>query len=240
MSESPPEPPEPPVLSQPTEAAADAAPRSSLPYALPTTPTGTAVDPGGGVSRHDAAVLALRIVGIYALFQLVPVLGYLPSVIYYRNDFIRGWDTEELAPVLLTLSPALVWAVLGIYLLTRAERLAPKLLPGAGGGAGLGAPARDLFAVALAVVGVLLVSRAVTPLIQWVHAEVRSGAPADLDRSYAVSAPDLLPTLVQIALGVGLFLGSKGLAVYWHRLRNPQSGQTHAEADVRAQDPGGH
>jgi hypothetical protein len=125
------------------------------------------------------------------------------------------------------LIPATLGAA-GIFLFTRAPRLGRRLLPRVAIGdleQSSHGPTQ-LHAMALSIVGLLLFVWS-APGLMWLILSLLIGDNGRaIQRTLASrvgdSAPPLLTNGVQAALGVWLFLGSKGLAAWWGRLRHPE------------------
>jgi hypothetical protein len=187
-------------------------------YAVPTTGARNDSEP---VTRGDVACIAVKLIGLYMFVQAIPSL--IPAISAVAR--YRSFDLQEFMVALLL--PAIICAV-GSFLFLRAPRLARYFLP-------TNIPAEpqqhthgptQLHAMALSVAGVVLFVLS-APYLLWVFYMILSSDHSrSIQRSASALAIDYAPSLVthgiQAALGVWLFLGSKGLAAWWGRLRHPE------------------
>ena len=208
---------------------------SALSYAGPGTARPEHTGAATGLTRLDVAALALRLLGLYAMIQAAPVLATLPGLLMYAFKGSYNWTFGE---SLLYAGPSLVYLTVGVLLIAYASRLAPKLLPPpvepvAGTDpthrALVHTTGRQLQAIAVSVVGLLLVTWSLPSLIQTAVAYLAdSESPATGGITPSAIRQNLVLFAVQFAAGVWLFLGSRGLAVYWHRLRRHDHARDHA------------
>lgn len=184
------------------------------------------------LTRFAMTVVAVRIAGIYALVQAAAGIAW--PIGYAISWMQSGRVMDGLLDTLMVSLPVIAYGFASFFLLTRAERIAAAILP-------KGAePATDrtitpavveLQAAAFAVVGIALCLWALPEALSaiWWHLKNSAGEVPVGATEYA--APDWITFAIQAALGVWLFLGSKGLAAFWHRLRHPEL--AHSRTDAR-------
>lgn len=161
------------------------------------------------MSRHDVAKLAFVMAGIYLISESLPQ--------YQAIVWLFATPQESIIPVIshamvvvAALLPAAVLTTAGLGFIICSGRLASRLFPDQTYN-----PERILAIPALAysVVGLVVLSRGLTDI--W-----SSSSRIWMGGSWAT--PDvvfLVKDVVLIALGIGLFWGSHGLARVWSRLR---------------------
>ncbi|MDB5304437.1 MAG: hypothetical protein JWM97_1986 [Phycisphaerales bacterium] len=187
-------------------------------YAVPTT---DARHESEQVTRGDVACIAVRLVGVYAILQAFPALM---TAIALGTRYGR-YNLAYLAAYFFV--PAGFFAM-GIFLFTRAPRLGRRLLPSVTTGdfEQPGHGPTQLHAMAISIVGLLLFVWS-APSLAWLILSLLTGdSGRAIQRTLASRTADSVPPLlthgVQAALGAWLFLGSKGLAAWWGRLRHPE------------------
>lgn len=171
-------------------------------------------------SRLDVAVIALRLIGLYLLLQCV-LLGimFVPGMFTSFSGSQLTW-LELAAP--LGFYAGMVGV--GICLIVFSEGMGRRLLPRGGGAPSAGAPDGAAWqAIAFAVVGVYLVASTLPQLVTNTLYSIRD------ETDYM--QPQMLSDLLEITLGVLLFLQARGLARFWHKLR---SAGTQAEEERSA------
>ena len=161
------------------------------------------------MSSRAIATLVLKIAGIYCIITSIPWLGHAInswlSFKLYNPDDVQSWTLA-----LGTLISCTILLALGGLLFFNAERLAPLLinLKKEARGEGLSGP--DLQAIIFSGVGVLVLGRSLPDLVQHV---------AQTFIFEKLSSGYYLGPLLQVGIGLGLFLGARGLAHFWHWLR---------------------
>lgn len=195
----------------------------SLPYA----DAGSDLDLGElyvRANRFDVAVIALRLLGIYVLLQGSIALTLLGSAI--RSLFFGGGRAGAIEFV-LQLLPFAICLVAGTYLLRVAPALALRILPRRGNSDLAGdSPANgsvSLQAVGFSIAGAIVVAQAAPRFCYSLTATfLRNYDVYSRPRELSDYFVTLLEPSLETAFGVWLFVGSKGLAGYWHRIRRPE------------------
>jgi hypothetical protein len=200
----------------------------ALPYATESTPVAGG-DYHAPMSRGDVAVLALRLLGVFLMIQGSAFLGMLGMVF---SGF--GSGAGGLGSAVALTAPYGIYFGLGIVLVATAGWVGPKLLPNArrSDDAAGRASARDIQAVAFSVVGVWIAVWSVAELASatW-YLIFRTARRSDDRTAWDMASPLLVQFAFKAGVGIVLFLGAKGLAKLWHRVREPNP-LSDAAADV--------
>jgi len=191
-----------------------------VPYADRNTPRFDLASDLAGVSRHDLATIALRLLGIYALLETVPILARLAAWILFEGRL----------PARLFLYDAIILAtmiVCGLVLVIYAPWLSEKILP---------KPVTtnpvvpntltlmDVQAVAFSVIGVLvIVAWAIPGFMSDGERYLFGSRVGGVEPSFDAFKPYLLRHGVELSAGLWLFYGSEGLARHWRRIRGKPS-----------------
>lgn len=160
------------------------------------------------LTRHDLAVVGLRLIGVYLLLRVLDLSGLLAW---------RSLEYRLIAPELVALSlPYAASGAAGLALVLFAHPLASRLM---GTRRPEGVPvtwtANELQAVALSVVGIVLVAHAVPKIVsQFINERYSLRDRQGWDRT---------AELVRVGIGIYLFFGSRGIAALWRRLRGAES-----------------
>ena len=166
------------------------------------------------MSNFALATLAIRLMGVYAWFQVATVATSIPYLFLY--DSLREEERGKWAAlVAIAFVMLAVWILLGFVLIFAAEKIARRLAPAE---EGLPPPAADpgtLQAVLFSVVGLVMVAHALPALVQ----QLVSLSIMDSDSVRWV--PSFVSTSIialEFLMGVGLFVGSRGLSRLWRRI----------------------
>lgn len=219
----------PPTLGEPATSSGLA----PLPYALPSTESPPHFGAAGGLTRGDAAAIALRLTGAYCLLRGGELIVQLPSLASMARFRIFPPAPE----VGLYLAPCALNVGIGLWLILRTDRLAARLLrhrqphlgpPPAsvtdpathGSFAAMSGP--ELQSIAFSVIGVVLVSQSFIPLTlaAWYYF-------FDQESRYRYQGPlagsKLIEGLAGLLVGIALFLGSRRLTAIWERIRRKRN-----------------
>ena len=176
----------------------------------------------------ELAVLVLRLLAVYCFVEAVPQLGeFVQIVLVTLKHAVRdgaesgGWTIEM---AVASLFPTTALVVVGLCLLWFSTPLGRRLAGSASDevvtsrwGAG------EAQSAAFAVAGVVVVAMAAPGLFFAAAQATRMSG----DEAAAAFAPQalhdawmrLIGRTLQLAIGVGLFFGSRGLSLMWRRLR---------------------
>jgi hypothetical protein len=179
---------------------------------LPVAPLSYAGTGLNQFDRQDLTTVALRLVAIYLLIrgmEYVPLLG----VLLMTGRTVGSYES------FFMFMPSGLYLIGGILLMVFAP-LAGRLLLPRGRPINSHPTGSDLQAIAFSVVGVLLAARAMGDLITLyaggLHARQIYGGEGWL--------PYLAPG-IQLAIGIALFLGARGLSRFWQKLRSTSHGK---------------
>ncbi len=176
------------------------------------------------MTKHELASFALKLLGIYALIESLPLFQSLSGLVYTLRS-VRGGTITEFWPSLIMLVPFLLMAAVGALLMLFSRDLAPRLV---GEDKPLGLPSaltgRDVQAIGFSIVAVLIFLQAIPQIghVIWTAFYV-------FPRRFSEPMPGRLaqdiwrygiPTVIQLVLAVVLFLQARGLANLWHRLQS--------------------
>ena len=170
--------------------------------------------------QRDFADIGIKLLGVVALlysFKYVPGLVQALSL-----------DPRKDMPIAIAASLLGVFLYLGVgrWLISRSKYLSRRLFPFEAR-SGIHINSEMFQAVLFSTLGVYLLCESIPEAVRTFTLYVlrdQSGAD-DYARQYllleyvAQHWAALLALAVQLLLGIGLFLGGKGLAAYWHRLR---------------------
>ena len=151
--------------------------------------------------------IAVKLLGVYCIVLTLPVVSYI-GMIFQRGYRVPG----NLGWVALAFSPYIVYAAAAVALIRGGDRIALWLFSGGP----MIAPLRTTSgaywqALALSIVGVMTVLHAFPNVVGELIVRSRY---SNTDAGNRVIAP-----VLELAMGVGLFFGSRGLALLWHKLR---------------------
>ncbi len=170
-------------------------------------------------------IVALVIVGLWALTQAIIAFAYPASLLAYYLDSPVSGPVLALT-VLAALVPAVALAMLGAFLISRRGELAQRWFADAAPASALDLV--GLLRLGLIVVGVSLLVRAIPDLlatfatlfVDWAEDSVFSAA----GERFWVEIPQLLLGGTQLALGFWLVARSGGLAArLWSPRRVPEA-----------------
>lgn len=159
-----------------------------------------------GMTRHDAGVLALRIMAVYCwaqLLQLVTMIMPIPIA-------WGGIATVQYAVV------CAIYIAGGCLLFRYADTLAGFMLPGAPDApARVNASGKDLQMIAFSVIGVFMAIGAIPALLTYI---VTLFVKTRADQGF-MQGPYIWATFGRLVLAVGLFVGGPGVSRFWDKVR---------------------
>ena len=172
------------------------------------------------MTKREVASLALKLSGIYAFIVSVSSLHTMMYMIAMHTNHANR----------VTISP--FWAAgsaisflflvfLGWYLISASERLSRRLFPQDVEGDKISAfSSENMQTIAFSIAGLLLLTKAVPGLFQVILriSDIYSrNLPLAFSKGRLVQ--EAVVVVVQLALGLYLFLGSKGLSELWHKMQ---------------------
>ena len=178
------------------------------------------------MKANQLATLVLRLMGIYCLVTLIPMIGVLNSVIFYARS---GTVDGRIAVVAITFLLTASWLVSGIALIVFSRPLGAMLTTRETGDANITAVSFEQIQIlAFAVAGILIFSGALPQLVSHVFAlldylfqlrenSFRPGFESAFGR-FGLS--NFIGTLLKVVLGLWLFFGARGIANFWRSMRS--------------------
>jgi hypothetical protein len=175
------------------------------------------------MTRHELASFALKLLGIYAIIEALPLIQTIGGALGMLASG-QGRDMVTLWTLVGMFIPLVLMAVAGMLLLAFSRGLAP-LLVGEDKPLGLATAlsGADVQAIGFSVVAVLILLQAIPQLTQvvvnWQYAASRSPSepvPAYVARAIWQAA---VSGGIQLVLAVVLFLRARGLSNLWRRLQ---------------------
>jgi len=173
------------------------------------------------MTRHELASFALKLLGIYALIEALPLFQSLGSLVYaLRSNRPQGG--MEVWAYAIMLIPLLLTAAAGAILLVFSRGLAPQLV-GEDNPLGMSSvlTGRDVQAIGFAVVAVLIFLRALPQISYgiWTAFDARRSSGPGSGPTVQSFFRYGIPAIIQLVLAVVLFFQARGLASLWHRIR---------------------
>jgi hypothetical protein len=165
------------------------------------------------VSNRALAALAIRLMGIYAWFQVLtvaPTMGYLFVGESLRHDEKGLW----MAMVAISFVALALWIALGFLMILMADRIALRMAPPGEGPRPEPADPGSLQAVFFSVVGLILVVHSIPKLIETLVSLKVAGSGAFLFPPWI----SVLLVALEFVMGVALFVGARGLSRVWRRI----------------------
>jgi hypothetical protein len=171
------------------------------------------------VTARDAAILGLR---IFALYLWATEAWVFPAVVRDLGSYAMGIfpaEGNEWVWEVTMFIQFFLFSVVGIAFWRLAPRWAKWLLPEgrSEGMAPLSAGGQYIQAIGLSLVGAWLTAWAIPPfLVSLMRIAKYQGTPWGPDRV------QIIAHVAGLIVGIGLFLGGRGLAHYWHAVRGIQ------------------
>jgi hypothetical protein len=184
------------------------------------------------MTRHEMASLAFKLMGIYALIQAI---NHCSSFSWL---FLTPPKLLWIFPVvlLLTALPILFLSLLAYYLIRHSLLLTVRMFPGWKEDTIAINATYDIGALAVAIVGLLLIMNAIPSLISslailfYVFFEYQ----APFKEISFSTIPNMIGDLVKLLLGLFLILRSQGVIRLWYKIRGLHGDP--AERQVTAED----
>jgi hypothetical protein len=176
------------------------------------------------MTKHELASFALKLLGIYAFIEALPLFQFLGGLVYMlRSD--RGGNVPEFWVFVGSLVPLLLMAGAGAVLVVFSRNIAP-LLVGEDRPLGMSSvlTGRDVQAIGFSIVAVLIFLRAIPQIGQavWIgfYAVSRDFSEPTAGRMIQDVWRYGIPAIIQLALAVVLFLQARGLSNLWHCIQS--------------------
>jgi hypothetical protein len=182
------------------------------------------------MNSREVASLALKLLGVYAIIQALPLLQFIPYLAALMDQAGRRNMGMRPSDALLGIIPLLALAGVACVLLTRSDELARKMVPedreiSVGG---LSGP--DVQTIAFSVAGVIVFLLGLPALCQ-TAVRLASlgpqyyGIPSSPDRgrqslNFVLSG---LGPILQCVLGAVLFFRSRAVSTFWRSRQSTRS-----------------
>ncbi len=184
------------------------------------------------MTKREFTAIVLKLTGVYIL---VRYLGFLPMVLspltvirFGQSDAVTTWFWG-----LAAIIPPLVYLVACILIVVKSERIATKLIPDDGEfSVGFSLSQEDVLTVAFCCIGLMILVGSIPDIVQSVsNLALAKKGPEHFGQSrFWINAyARLVANVVQLIIGLALFLQSRGLAGLWRKLRDYKGIQDHNE-----------
>ncbi len=175
-------------------------------------------NPLGALTVGEAAILAVRVLGLYFILEALPILSAI-TMIFFSSRPTPGIAPEQ---ILTQLSYPFFYGAIGIVLLTKSSWVACRMLGVASwpGESPLHVSARQLQAVGLSIFGVILAISGAEDFIRGIVTYLRAEVAGDVIYRGAIDLATLASGMFKLFVGVWLFVGSKRLSVWWQKIRS--------------------
>lgn len=175
------------------------------------------------MTKREMTSLLIKLMGIYALVQLVP--GIVQAMAMFASGAYQFTSQPGMVALVLLMSvfaAPLMWIWLCIWLIRKSDRFAERLYPvdaPAGQLTTLGA--KDVRRLGYHFIGLMLVIKSLPPLLMILYQLIMLYR-LPYEQRYPMSgySSQWIVLLLQLAIGLYLFLYPKGLANLWIRLQN--------------------
>jgi hypothetical protein len=175
---------------------------------------------------NQLATLVLRLMGIYCMVLLIPMVELLNNVAFYAQNSSGG---VGMAAVIITLLLSVGWLSVGISLIVFSKSWGEMLSPTKSDEGNITAVSfEQVQALAFAVAGVLIFAEALPQLLTYIFAFLHYLIQLKQENPYPDSGwpfnrfgyATAIGTLLKAALGLCLFFGARGFANFWRSMRN--------------------
>lgn len=191
----------------------------SLPYESSVPPTGG----DGQMTRRDIAGLACRIIAVYLLTQAVLSLagGAVATLFGIASMISRGrTEFEYFFGSAVYILPGIGSGLAGWFLWAKSVRIAARMVPDEPVSISLGSvTAADLLSIALSISGVFVTLNAVAYIVRN-FALITAERNFSYWRSTSSWNQTFWSAVVELALGIWLIFGSRGIAAIIRKLRH--------------------
>jgi len=170
------------------------------------------------MTPRSLATVLVRVIGVYLLAM---TLVGLPSTLALRGYDGSGAQPGAESAIRVQLQATLLSVAVGPALLLASGPIVRIITRGTDS-QGDASPQQDIYPLALSVVGVWLAVNALSPLGAWLALFIQlshSLGGTARDDYFQAHWTTIVSLSLQLAVGLCLFVGAKGLAATWRRLR---------------------
>lgn len=172
------------------------------------------------MSRHDISSFALKILGIICIIFAISSLENLFAYFIYTVNDAGGSSVDFVILLLSATVPFTILLIAGILLLKNSDTWGKKLWRGEEAiTTQSGITKEEVQIIGFSLIGLLLLAFSVPKLFKILIAlfESLSGTGHAPYSSYVIK--DIVFVLVQISIGLYLFIGSTGLNKFWKQIQ---------------------
>jgi hypothetical protein len=175
------------------------------------------------MKSRELASLALKLLGVYAIIEALPLLQYLQYVLAVIDQAGRRDSGMQPWTAVLGLVPLLLMAGTAFLLLTRSDGLARMLVPEDREMVTGGLSGQEIQTIAFSVAGAMVFILGVPALLQvilrlTILGPAYYGSRQSVDSWFVNVVLSGIGPFLQCALGFILFFRSRGVANFWHNL----------------------
>ena len=167
------------------------------------------------MNQTQLTQVALKIVGILAIIQSIPILGSFFQTLSIIDEKLASKSLM----IIGTLVPFVLMAASGFCLIAFGNRFAEKMFPHINQSTGMGGVySKELQAIAFSVVGILLMVFAIPHLAGLIwnyHVISNAGDEMPLRSILEKNRSYTIRTIVQFLIGFFLFVGSATVSAFW-------------------------
>ena len=179
------------------------------------------------MKKRDIASLALKLLGIYAF---IVSISMLQSIVFVISRFIHTQEANLLTSIIGFLIPLILMITFGIYLLKASDKLSNRIFTGIeNNNSTMKLSSHDVQAIAFSIIGVFLITNVIPKLFQKIAQLLSLVSIQDRVLLKTVGqrlSEDLLEMIIQLILGLYLFLGGKGISKLWHKIQSTRGMQS--------------
>ena len=173
------------------------------------------------MTKSDIFSLALKILGIYAIIVAISTLRFSLSMIfaYVTNP---QYSPSLVSIIAGSLLPLLLLLILSYYLIKRSDKLGKTIFPNSQSEKVLvSLSSVEIQAIAFSIIGVLVIVWALPKLFEIVtqlsYSKIHQGDVFSVRMGQKLIEYSV-DVVIRLALGIYLFIGSKGLSTIWHKI----------------------
>jgi len=187
---------------------------------------------GEMMTKREFAAIVLKLMGIYIL---VRYLGFLPMILS-PLAIIRVGEPNAVNTwfwALASIVPSILYLAVCLAIVAKGEVIATKLIQNDGEfTVGFSLSKGDVLTVSFCCIGLTILVGSIPNLVQTASSMALAKKAPELfpqSRYWIGSCTRLAANIVQVLIGLTLFLQARGLAGLWHKLRDYKGIQDHNE-----------
>jgi len=173
------------------------------------------------MTKSDIFSLALKILGVYTIIIAISTLRSSFSMIfaYFNNP---QYAPSMASIIVGSLLPLLILLIVSYYLIKRSDKLSKTIFPNnQSEKVILTLSSVEIQSIAFSIIGVLVIVWALPKLFEIVtqlsYSKIHQGDVFSV-RTGQKLIEYSVDVVIRLALGIYLFIGSKGLSTIWHKI----------------------